>query len=779
MAGRSAGVVTALLLAVFGLHIAAPRTVVRGFGTADGLSHEHVRDIMQDSRGYMWFATWTGVDRFDGYEFRHFRTYPGDEVRLDNNRIERLAESPDGKILVQTYTHRIYALDPSTGCFSRVGAADSARFEHLRAAGRRRAVLPADYTPASSLYCADADGNLWVARKGGVDYVAQASDAFRFVDTQAIDTLGEDIHALYAAPDGKLWAASRDSRVMLYDARGDYLGNLSPDGRVLRNPALGTGVRPYSFIADSLGRVWIGTKSQRLWVLAPRSTGDYDISEYRQSATPGGLAVADIYGFASDSRGRIWLATFGAGVAEAFIAADGSLSFRFHDDAPAVIARSRRLLAVADTVMAVAATKGIGAFNPDSAYPAIHCIGADAESPLGNEDILDICRAADGKIYFAAFSGGIDYVDSASVLMAPDPAVHNISIRSGLDAEPVLSVIQTPDGDFWVAASTAISRYDSDWHLKATYDAGNLGRTVRPTEARPQIMPDGRLVFGLSGGLLFIDPQAITVSHVPGFEVTALEYDGTSFSGLGADNAVVLPVGVRDLAVRFASLDYGGARNVRYAYSFGDDAPWIALGRERTVRLSGMPAGSHLLRLRRTDAFGSWLPDELHVVVEVPRTWREVLGEILVWLAVAVALSGAVWGVCRVYAWRRRRALLEHCIACVLDAVPLSDSATFMERVCAFIALHYGDPAMKAEQIASAIGIGRNDLRREVKGALGISLEDFIRIVRVRAAARLLHKGGSMVAEVAYACGFSTPQYMAMVFKDIMGCTPGEYAGRR
>lgn len=86
---------------------------------------------------------------------------------------------------------------------------------------------------------------------------------------------------------------------------------------------------------------------------------------------------------------------------------------------------------------------------------------------------------------------------------------------------------------------------------------------------------------------------------------------------------------------------------------------------------------------------------------------------------------------------------------------------------------------MKAEQIASAIGIGRNDLRREVKGALGISLEDFIRIVRVRAAARLLHKGGSTVAEVAYACGFSTPQYMAMVFKDIMGCTPGEYAGRR
>ena len=131
----SAGLVAALLLFLLSAPAFAGRVVVRSYDTSDGLSHIHVRDILQDSQGYMWFATWTGVDRFDGYEFLHFRTYPGDEVRLDNNRIERLAQSPDGRILVMTYTRRIYALDPATGAFSMASAVDSTAF--LTACGKR------------------------------------------------------------------------------------------------------------------------------------------------------------------------------------------------------------------------------------------------------------------------------------------------------------------------------------------------------------------------------------------------------------------------------------------------------------------------------------------------------------------------------------------------------------------------------------------------------------------------------------------------------------------
>ncbi len=778
----SAGLVAALLLLLLSAPAFAGRVVVRSYDTSDGLSHIHVRDILQDSQGYMWFATWTGVDRFDGYEFRHFRTYPGDEVRLDNNRIERLAQSPDGRILVMTYTRRIYALDSATGAFSMASAADSTAFDGLRKARHKLCEGLKNYPTAGSRRYVDASGNMWLIRKEGVDYVSLASDAFRFVDATPIDTTGEDIHALYAAPDGRLWTASRDSRVMIYGPDGAYEGNLRADGAVVPDPLVGCGVRPYAFVTDSLGRVWMGTKSGQLWVLSPRGTGRYDIDRYYQSDAPGALACADVYGFAADAKGNIWLATFGRGVARSYMAPDGSPEFYFPEGQPAAIARARRMYAVCDTLMVVAGTRGVAAFNPAETYPRFGCIGSTTEERLSNEDILDICPAADGKVYLAAFSGGIDYVGAASELMSAEPRIYNLNTRNVLDAEPVLSVIQTADSDFWVASAYAVSRYGSGWELKATYDSGNLGRPVRPTEARPQLMPDGRLVFGLTGGLLFIEPAAISGGGLNGFVVTGFEYGSERFCGLGADSTIVLPRGVRELAVHFASLDYAGGANVRYSYRLDDDAATVSLGRERSVRLSSLPSGNHTLHVYRTDAYGSRMPGSLDIKVEVPRTWREVAGELLVFFAGVFLLCMAAWAVVRSVSRRRQRRMFERCVERALDAAHASADASLPERMCAFIGANYSDASIKAGHVSQALGIGRSELRREVKNYLGMSLEDFLRVVRVRAAARMLRAGGCTVAEVAYACGFSTPQYMAMVFKDIMGCTPSDYsekAGRR
>ena len=73
----------------------------------------------------------------------------------------------------------------------------------------------------------------------------------------------------------------------------------------------------------------------------------------------------------------------------------------------------------------------------------------------------------------------------------------------------------------------------------------------------------------------------------------------------------------------------------------------------------------------------------------------------------------------------------------------------------------------------------RNVLRHAVKHAIGISVEDFIRAVRVTAACTLLDSGELNVAETAYRCGFRTPQYMSMVFKAQTGLTPGEYLRKK
>ena len=42
------------------------------------LSEHMVTDMRQDERGFLWFSTWNGLHRFDGYTFKNYKTYPGE-----------------------------------------------------------------------------------------------------------------------------------------------------------------------------------------------------------------------------------------------------------------------------------------------------------------------------------------------------------------------------------------------------------------------------------------------------------------------------------------------------------------------------------------------------------------------------------------------------------------------------------------------------------------------------------------------------------------------------
>jgi len=70
----------------------------------DGLAGPWVASIYQDSRGFMWFGTRRGLDRFDGYTIRNFRKIRGDSTSIGNNYINFVAEDRDSVLWVGTRT---------------------------------------------------------------------------------------------------------------------------------------------------------------------------------------------------------------------------------------------------------------------------------------------------------------------------------------------------------------------------------------------------------------------------------------------------------------------------------------------------------------------------------------------------------------------------------------------------------------------------------------------------------------------------------------------------
>ena len=76
--------------------------VFKHLTTSDGLSNASVNCILQDHKGFMWFATNEGLNRYDGYEFRVYKNVPGDSLSLSDNKVESIYQDPQGNLWVST-----------------------------------------------------------------------------------------------------------------------------------------------------------------------------------------------------------------------------------------------------------------------------------------------------------------------------------------------------------------------------------------------------------------------------------------------------------------------------------------------------------------------------------------------------------------------------------------------------------------------------------------------------------------------------------------------------
>lgn len=81
-------------------------------------------------------------------------------------------------------------------------------------------------------------------------------------------------------------------------------------------------------------------------------------------------------------------------------------------------------------------------------------------------------------------------------------------------------------------------------------------------------------------------------------------------------------------------------------------------------------------------------------------------------------------------------------------------------------------------ELAVRVGVSPSRLTHGFRDLLGRSFGDFVRDVRIGAAARALEAGLEPIGEVAARCGFADQAHLTRVFRDAKGCTPLEYRRR-
>ena len=156
---------------------ATPPLSVQRYSLEEGLSQQAVNAIVQDNEGFMWFGTEDGLNRFDGYEFRQLRHERGDEETIPNGWISSLIATEDG-LWIGTVGGGVVFRDAATGKLNAPAQLrDAADLQRVRTMARDRL------------------GRLWIAsRDAGVAiFDARTGELrrLRFSQTQA-NSLSDD-----------------------------------------------------------------------------------------------------------------------------------------------------------------------------------------------------------------------------------------------------------------------------------------------------------------------------------------------------------------------------------------------------------------------------------------------------------------------------------------------------------------------------------------------------------------------------------------------------------
>ncbi len=246
-------------------------------GIEQGLSQSSVRVVFQDSRGFLWFGTEDGLNRYDGYNFKVFKRDPDNANSISDGWINAITEDQDGYLWIGTRLGGLNRYDPV-----------SRRFTHYQ---HRKGDLTSLNDNHITSLLVDKDNQLWVGTMSGLSRFVPESQTFHHfpyvvipqpsvdgeypgspdpvvptpispsiepdVVTQGEKLSGKVVSALFQDSTGRLWVGTSDGGLNGYDSQAGLFNYYQP---AIDDPSSISHISITSITEDVNGQLWIGTR---------------------------------------------------------------------------------------------------------------------------------------------------------------------------------------------------------------------------------------------------------------------------------------------------------------------------------------------------------------------------------------------------------------------------------------------------------------------------------------------------------------------------------------
>jgi AraC-like DNA-binding protein len=99
----------------------------------------------------------------------------------------------------------------------------------------------------------------------------------------------------------------------------------------------------------------------------------------------------------------------------------------------------------------------------------------------------------------------------------------------------------------------------------------------------------------------------------------------------------------------------------------------------------------------------------------------------------------------------------------------------FLHKLRSAIEGQLDNAHLSIEEICQLMGMGRTTLYMKMAALTGMSINRYVRSLRLRKARELLSSSSMNISEVAYSVGFEDPKYFSRVFSEEFGVSPGNF----
>ena len=511
----------------------------------DGLSQSKVQSIHQDSKGFMWFATEDGLNKYDGYRFTIYRHSISDSNSIADNFVYCIYEDRNNELWIGSNNGGLTKFNRQNETFT------SYQHDPLNKASISNNDVQCIFE--------DSDGTLWIGTAtGGLNKFNREQKTFehylsdpenpKSISSNNVQSIVEDKNKMiwigtikgvnkfnkqkeeftpfYHMPNNPKSISNNVVMKLLTDRNGylwcgteNGLNRMNTDNKEFthylynsKEEDISSSIRISSMLEDHLGRLWIGTDTHGLFQYTNKGV---KLKNWKQDPLdPFSIGDNNIASLYEDKSGVIWIGTSTKGISKYNPQKNNFEHYKSKPGASDHLNSNIIRCFYEDSLERLwigTSGGGVNVLNRKTGTFKHYTPNPDNPASINGKNITSIARDNYGSIWIGTWNRGLNRLDNKDQKLEISPAdkfrhyTHNPDIKNSISNNVIQVIFNDSKGNLWLGTGAGLSLYNrkTDSFTNFQHDPENP-KSIGNNKIQSCMLEDhqGNLWFGSWGGLI-------------------------------------------------------------------------------------------------------------------------------------------------------------------------------------------------------------------------------------------------------------------------------------